>query len=188
MPLLAACPASAPTTTTTEPRVAAHAPFDPTRPLGEQLCEEPARIVDLVDERVGFYLHVETEAAAEEVKALDYTRHVTGPEATAEARRMTAGVADIACGEYRSEDDSAWLVERPSEARGDAFCVEHHGQAEWSSQYRACLARTPGGWRLASFSEWPDGPIIDEVLDAMRAKALAADRQGLTLYGVAPRE
>ncbi|MFO0748278.1 MAG: hypothetical protein U1F43_21840 [Myxococcota bacterium] len=174
-----------------DPRLAALAGtvrFDEAQPFARQMCEDRGRIGALVDPQKGFVEYLETESPSESFPTYHLTRRVSGKAAFDEALALIGQVALSACPTEGMDVRSGSLhtFRLAGDAR-DVVCMTSHGEAEWSSQALLCVVHEPQGWRIATFSQFPDGPII---VEPMMAEAREAKRQGLALFGraAAPSE
>ncbi len=163
--------------------------IDPSEPLGVQLCADPARVASLLDVKRGLVTHVERESARSDVRVPPpKTTHVTGRETLAAALSFLKEAASSMCEPDLQEvaGDSALLNARLGLLGDkDVSCLSFATEIEWSSEYRVCLVRHDGAWRLAALAEVPSGPLDQEMYDGIQLRMNTALARGVGLYGKA---
>jgi len=159
--------------------------FDASRPVMEQYCADPGRIADLIDARRGVEVYVETESAAEEVKAESYEVHATGKGAFDQVAKVLGAMSWSACADDDLGMTGTLKTYRLAAAKTQETCLAFEEQAEWTSQYLACFVND-GGWKLASIAMFPDGPLSEDFEFRLKQKARAAKDRGYRNFGVAP--
>lgn len=157
--------------------------FDPTRPVAEQYCADPGRIADLIDEQRGVEIYVETESANEEKAIENFELRATGKEAFDRVARVMSELVWYACAEDDMGLTGTLKSYRLASAKDKQTCLAFEGQMEWSSQFLACFVNEDG-WKLASISMFPDGPLNDTWEYSLKQRARAAKDRGYRNFGV----
>lgn len=140
--------------------------LDLKRPILAQLCADPARLVDVVDPKLGLITWRDVQDVASDGPGVTQARTLTGGRARAAAAKLFEDGELCEAGKVASDEDGcSGVADKVLVAPRDAglVCFERQGCMEWSTNDEVCFGRTKTGrWALVFVSQTDSGVLVGD--------------------------